>query len=191
MSELQLLLEKINSKPKLENLENSPEPSAELLNLMTRVENRQWLAEEIPATKERLKEQLNDLKFIVHALKCDQCLTEFQLDVERYLGSHSGMWYLDLTNEVEFDDDEEFWENVPEYYKSMPQAKDYHIGNYWSGMSDDTIRFIKDRLTWAQKTMRQDVRVIRKYLRALKNWDLKTDLPPDSYLFYIWGAVTE
>lgn len=188
--ELNVLLQHIHpDSPILKPSEKVPEPSRYLIKLVNRVENRRWLAEEIPAAEERLKEQLNEIKFIVHALKCDQCLTEFQLDVERYLGSHSCRWYLDLTNEVEFDGDEEFWETMPEFYKSMPRVKDYCIGSYWSGASDDTIRFVKDRLTWARKTIRQEVRVIRNYLRVLKNWDLKSDLPPDSYLFF-WGART-
>ncbi len=177
-------MEKINAKPE-PKLESPPEPSMELLNLMSKVDNRRWLAEEIPATEERLKKQLYDLKFVIHAPKCEQCMAELQIDVERYGGSRSGLWFLDLTNEVGIGDDEEFWETMPEYFKSMPRVNDYRIGSYWNGASEDTVRFIKDRLEWARKNIVKEVRTISNYLRALKNWDLKSELPPNSFF---WGV---
>ncbi len=112
-------------------------------------------------------------------------MAELQIDVERYGGSRSGLWFLDITNEVGIGDDEEFWETMPEYFKSMPRVNDYRIGSYWNGASEDTVRFIKDRLEWARKNIVKEVRTISNYLRALKNWDLKSELPPNSFF---WGV---
>lgn len=108
---------------------------------------------------------------------------ELQLAIERY-GGRNLPWYLDLTNEY-WDDEDEDWseENgLPEYYKDCPRVKNYEIGSYWSGASEDTIRFIKDRLKWAEKIVEKEVNVIRRYLRALRKWDLQSPLPPDSYI---------
>jgi len=105
---------------------------------------------------------------------------ELQLDIERYLGRQAP-WYLNLTDEAGFDD--EVWESLPEYYKDCPRVEKYKIGSYWTGCSEDTIRFIKDRFKWAEKVLKQEVRAVRRYLRALKKWDLESPLPPDSYIF--------
>lgn len=182
--ELNVLLQHIHPDSSiLKPSEKVPEPSRYLLKLVNRVENRRWLAEEIVATKQRLKEIRNELRFTKHAPQCWQCLMEMQLDIERYGGSHSGLWFLDLSNEMCFDDDDELWETLPEYYRECPRIKNYKFGSYWTGSSDDTIRFIKDRLMWAQKVLDTEVKVVRKYINALKKWDLESPLPPDSYIY--------
>jgi len=40
--------------------------------------------------------------------------------------------------------------------ESAPKTNDYKIGSYWAGPSADTIRFIKDRLSWAKKILEQE-----------------------------------
>jgi len=105
---------------------------------------------------------------------------EVQLEIERYMG-RSCPWYLNIQDEV---DDDEVWESLPEYYRDCPRMEKYKIGSYWTGASDDTIRFIKDRLEWAETIYEEEVRVVRRFLRALKKWDLESVLPPDSYIWY-------
>jgi len=176
--ELNLLLQHIH--PTVEPQPAEPaEPSENLLLLMRRVENRRWLQEELAKTEERLKETKEELKFIRHALKCRQCQMEIQLDIERY-GGRMCPWYLNIQDEYWdlIDEDE-----MPEYLKDCPRPYNYKIGSYWTGTSDDTIRFIKDRLHWAEKIMKREVKTIRKYLRALKKWDLESPLPPDSIIY--------
>jgi len=102
-----------------------------------------------------------------------------QLDVERY-GGRSCPWYLNIQDEYW---DEEDGLELPEYYRDCPRPTNYKIGSYWTGASDDTIRFIKDRLKWAQKVLETEVKVVRKYINALKKWDLESPLPPDSYIY--------
>jgi len=176
--ELNVLLQRIH--PVLKPTEPPSEPSRYLLRLVGRVENRRWLENEVISTQDRLKEVKADLKFIRHALKCSQCLAELQLDIERYLGRQAP-WYLNITDEIGFDD--EIWGTLPEYYKDCPRVEKYKIGSYWTGCSEDTIRFIKDRLNWAKKVLEEELRVVRRYLKALKKWDLESPLPPDSYIY--------
>lgn len=176
--ELQVLLQRIT--PVMEPIQEPPEPSRDQMSLIARINNRRWLTHEIPLTEENLEEARNNLKWIKHALNDPESLLLIQLGVERYMGSRCP-WYLDISQGVDFDD--EIWESLPSYFEGCPRATKYRIGSYGRS-SDDTIRFIKDRLNWAQKLYKQEVRVIRKYLRALKKWDLESDLPLDS-VFYI------
>jgi len=175
--ELNLLLQRIH--PTVEP-QQPTEPSDNLLLLMRRVENRRWQQEEIARTEERLKEAQEEVKFIRHALKCHQCQVEIQLDIERY-GGRMCPWYLSIEywDLLDLDEDE-----MPEYLKGCPRPRDYKIGSYWTGSSEDTIRFIKDRLRWAEKIMKKEVKAIRNYLRALKKWDLESPLPPDTYFTF-------
>jgi len=155
------------------------EPSKDLLRLVTRVENRQWLEEEIVNAKERLKEVRADIRFTHHAPDCARCLIEIQLDIERYAGRMCP-WYLQIMDELAFDGDDEFWEGLPDYYKDFPRVTNYRIGSYCSGMSEDTMRFIKDRLKWAQNVLVMEVKTIKTYLKALQKCDLESPLPPSS-----------
>jgi len=177
--ELNMLLQRIHPLKPAEPLE-PPKPSEYLLRLVGRVESRRWLSEELSNTKERLKADKAEIKWINHALECKECLIGLQIDIERYLGRQAP-WYLDLTDEVGFDD--EVWESLPEYYKDCPRVDNYHIGSYWNGASKDTIRFVKDRLNWALKIYEKEITVVKTYLRALKKWDLESALPPASYIY--------
>jgi hypothetical protein len=83
-----------------------------------------------------------ELSQIVHFLECSYCQVELQMDIERYWGRHCP-FYLDLNNEDDIED-------------SAPKARDYKFGSYWSGPSDDTIRFIIDRLKWAKGIIEEE-----------------------------------
>ena len=169
--------------PEPEPITEPTEPSRELMYLVGRVEARHWQTEEIERVKKTIADLKNDLKFIKHAVTCERCLLELQLSVERYGGSRGLLWWLDLANETPMWD-EEF--EISEPWKSAPRPYNYQIGSYWTGSSDDTIRFIKDRITWAEKVAKKEIRVSTKYLHALKRWDLESELPPESIFF--WGA---
>ena len=162
------------------------QPSKELAYLVGRVEARHWQKEEIPRVEAKIDKLKQELKFIKHAVTCERCLLELQLSVERYGGSRGALWFLDLTNEVW---DEEF--DLPEPWKSAPRPYNYRIGSYWTGSSPDTINFIKDRFAWAEKWVKKDLYLSRRYLRALKKWDLESPLPPDTIFSPFFGVNDE
>jgi len=164
--ECQILLQRIQrfGSP----AEEPPKPSDALTHLLNRMEMRQWVEETLSTATETLKEIKNGLKFIKHARNCGECLFELQLDVERYGGSHSGFWYLDLVNEMGYEEDE-----LNDIWKSRPKVQDYKIGSYWNGASKDTIRFIKDRMTWAEGIMQKQKVATSRLIRVLKKWDWK------------------
>lgn len=162
--ECQILLQRIQrfGQP----IEEPPKPSEALTHLLNRMETRRWVEETLSTATETLKEIKNGLKFIKHARKCEQCLFELQIGVERYGGSHHGLWYLDLINEEAYDEMDDFW-------SQRPRVQDYEIGSYWNGTSKDTIRFIKDRMTWAEGIMQKQKAATSRLIRVLKRWDGK------------------
>jgi hypothetical protein len=159
------LIEKIQQPHILrDRLNPPPEPKAasgsskDLLNLVDRVQTRASIEEYKIVLKDRLETLNGELRAMKHVGKCRQCLLELQLDVERYLGMRI-FWWLNLSDDV------------GEEMKECPQVENYRIGSYWSGSSDDTIRFIKDRMAWAWNVTLQEIRLTGKARSLLEHWD--------------------
>jgi len=131
------------------------------------METRKWVKWSYENTLMLIREIAGEIRFIKHVENCERCLIELQLDVERYGGSRS-IWYMDIRNE-EFTRQD--WR-----YKDMPYPGDYKIGSYWTGSSEDTIRFIKDRLKWAEKIARKEIVAAVKYLKLIMSWDIDWEL---------------
>ena len=145
--------------------------------LFNRLRESRWLKRELEETPKRLEESQLMLKSIRYWLKDRTSLLIFQLGVERYYGTRSP-WYLDISNEQCFQDEEE-WDFYDYYPPDMPKLSEYRIG--WYGHeSEDTIRFIKDRLRWAKKLYLLEVKTIKHYLFSLRVWDKTSTLPPRS-----------
>jgi len=197
---LTLLLERINRKP--ESIQPMTEEDMEAQDarvqpLVQRLENRQYREDMLQYVKQAIKEITGELRFTSHAFTCEQCLMELCLDVERYGGNHSGIGWLDLNNELAFDSEEEvlgmygyFAEADPDdpedeefikVWKEMPLVSGYKIGSYWTGTSEDTVRFVKDRMKWAEKLLQIELRQARRYQRKLKKWNLN-GLPPKEFI---------
>jgi hypothetical protein len=158
--------------------------------LVQRLENRSYKEEMLENTKQTIKGLRSDIRFIGHVLNCNECIMEASIDVERYWGGHGGMAWLDLNNNLEdlveynrYDAFEDFENPVDEeilrLWKEIPRVAAYRIGSYWSGTSPDTIRFIKDRLMWAEKLVRIELKKAKRYLRQLKMWNLNGPPPPE------------
>ena len=138
------------------------EPTEHQRALLGRMDTRKWVESEIVDFRFRIKELAGEIKFIRHARNCERCLVELQLDVERYMGSRL-LWYLNLQNEEYMFEDPRF--------SDRPKLENYRIGSYWTGCSDDTVRFIKDRMNWAEKiTIKQLVAAVQ-YLKLLMSWN--------------------
>ena len=123
---------------------------------------RKWVESELVDSQFRIKELAGEIKFIRHARNCERCLVELHLAVERYYGSQL-LWYLDLRNEEYLFEDPRF--------KDRPKIENYKIGSYWTGSSEDTIRFIKDRMNWAEEITIKQLRAAVTYYKILLNWD--------------------
>ena len=151
------------------------EPTESQQMLLDRTKIRRWKIETEAGLKAFIEQTKGELKFAKHAPSCKQCMIQLQLDIERYLGSHCP-WYLNIRDEIGFSD-VEFDDEYSPHLKDMPRVKDYIIGSYWSGPSDDTTRFIKDRLDWAEKKLGNDITLARKALRTLKKWSFDYRTP--------------
>lgn len=171
--ELNVLLQRI-LPPELKEPKVDQEPSRNLMVLLERVETRRWKEATEVEVAQQLETLRGQLAFIEHARNCRQCMAELQLSVERYGGSR-GPWYLNLINE---EADPEIYDDEETIYKNCPRPRDYKIGSYWTGTSDDTTRFILDRFTWAEGVMKGEVEAAEAFLAALKDWDLTSPLPP-------------
>ena len=172
--ELAVLLKRIQPPSEVKPVEEAPPMSAELSALLTRVDNRKWKNVELVRTLHNLQALQQDIDLIKHVRKCGQCQIELQLSIERYAGSR-GPWYLNLQNEIG-------WPEIYEeegIYKDCPRPQNYKIGSYWSGSSEDTIRFIKDRLTWAEKIIDEDIAALIDYYLLMEEWDLESPAPID------------
>ena len=181
-SKLNLLLEKIQPKPEpIQPMteEEMAQQDARVKPLVQRLENRQYKEYMLENTKQTIKGLRSDICFIKHVLNCNECLMLAQLDVERYCGTRSLSW-LNLNNNLEeicnYDDFEDFDNPVDvefiRLWKEIPKVQDYRIGSYWTGTSEDTVRFIKDRLTWAEKMLQLELKAATRYQRKLKKWNL-------------------
>ena len=134
-------------------------------------------------TVEYIKESAYELLFIRHLRSCKECRLIAQLDVERYAGSRS-IWFLDLQNDVGQDWDEEMYAEYPEL-KDCPRVYNYKIGSYWTGSSPDTLRFIDDRMKWADKVIRKKMLLACQYYKRVKAWDLNGEQPFEPELSYM------
>jgi hypothetical protein len=168
LTHLEALLKRIDKTPKYSDL--PPKPSRDLDALLGRVENRRWKEAMIQETLERLERLQDELEILEHVKGCKDCQVEATLDVERYLGGHSGLWYIELTN----------GDFLPELYKDCPAVENYKIGSYWSGSSEDTVRFILDRIAWAEPKIKTEIETVVDFFVALEDWDLKSQLPEDT-----------
>lgn len=85
-----------------------------------------------------------------------------------------GPWYLNLENEIGFP---EIYEEE-DIYKTCPRPQNYKIG-YYGDSSQDTIRFIMDRMAWAEKIIKADVEILVDYYLELENWNLEDPAPTE------------
>jgi hypothetical protein len=187
-----VLLSRINRKPEPVRAMTEEEMAAQDAKtrlIINRVENRHYKEEMLAQTLEAIKGIKHDLRLYSHILSCGECQLEASIDVERYGGGHSGVACLDLINNFEeiFTDDDftDFGNPVSkefiELWRQIPKVQDYSIGSYWTGTSEDTIRFIKDRLTWATKLLLMELKAVRRYYRLLLAWNLNGDPPEPFY----------
>ena len=188
MVALQILLDKIKKPQEEVNVmtEEQMRVADEAVNpMIVRLECRYFKEDSIVSFKELIKRLKQDLKLMVHIRGCDLCMAELQIDVERYLGTRC-LWYLDLQNDMSelFGDDEsvigcpEFPPELEQLLRACPKVACYNIGSYWTGSSDDSIRFIKDRMAWAEKFINIQLHDAKRYLRHIRKWSLQP--PPPS-----------
>ena len=98
---------------------------------------------------------------------------EVQLGIERY-GGRNLPWFLDLINDVN-----ECYDGDP-LYEGCPKAKNYKIGSYWKGSSKDTLRFVSDRIAWAEKIIRTQIVEACLFYKRLRKWNLDSPRPTTS-----------
>ena len=90
------LLERIKAKTEEVKPVEKPPESPYLMKLIGRIEAKKWRDEMLQKTLERLCWLQDELDF-VRLIQNDETLQfELSLDVIRYGGSHSGLWYLHL-----------------------------------------------------------------------------------------------
>jgi len=166
-------------KPKRKRLRTSKN----LLNLLDRIETRRWVEATKPELEARIDALNKELKVMKHMENCGRCLMELQLDVERYNGTRC-FWWLDLNNDPS------------ESYEDCPKPENYKIGSYWTGSSDDTMRFIKDRIAWARIYTLKEIRATGKARSLLEHWDFsRSDEFREMYEsllysnFFLWGEI--
>jgi len=118
-----------------------------------------------------------------HYMNCEECLIELQLSVERYGGTR-GPWCINYQMEESRHEFEEMGD--PDPYPGCPKAEDYKIGYYsFSGedtSSEDTIRFIKDRLAWAIKFTDKRFEAAFVLIPILENWPASRGIPEVAWL---------
>jgi len=171
---LQFLLERIQP-PEVKPIDRPVPMSTELSTLLNRVDNRKWQKAELIRILHNLQELQQELEIFKHIRKCEQCQVELQLSVERYMGTR-GPWWINLQNEIGFP---EIYEEEEGIYKTCPRPQNYKIGCY-THSSEDTIRFIMDRMTWAEKIIKADAETLVDYYIAFEDWNLKSQAPIDT-----------
>lgn len=169
-------------KPKLKVQKRNLKPSPQLMALLGRMDNRAWREQMLIFTAEYIRESAYELRFIQHLRSCEECRLIAQLDVERYLGTRS-IWFLNIQNDIAQDWDEDEI-NDPDW-KDYPRAENYRIGSYWTGSSDDTLRFIDDRTKWADRIIRKKMLLACQYYKKVKAWDLNGEAPFEPELAYL------
>jgi len=149
--------------------EEPPQTSNELKSLWNKIETRRWLVESELELIELLREQEDELNFIEFALKQkgEWILGELCLDVERYGGSHSGIWFLDMLNDPDY---------FMELHPDAPDYRKYRFGSYWTRDEGQAIPFIKDRMKWAQGIVKRQLPLIDELITLVQNWDFNSDV---------------
>jgi len=173
---MQALLGRISTKPTvLPATYEPPKTSNSLKSLWSQVETRQWQKSMLEQIEGEILDLYAEMREYYHYINCEECLIELQLSVERYLGTR-GPWCINYQIE----------ECIPEFYPDCPKAEDYEIGYYsYSGedtSSEDTIRFIKDRLTWAIKFTDKRFEAAFKLVPILENWSVSRGIPEVSWI---------
>lgn len=143
------------------------------------MENRRWRNAELERVLAELEEQHNELKWIRHVRGCGNCQIELQLAIERY-GGRNCPWYLNLEYETGWYPDVYQEDSL---YKNAPRLDRYKIGSYWNGTSSDTIRFILDRVKWAEAIIQKFAETLVDYCVEVEEWDLDSELPAKPMLF--------
>jgi len=130
------------------------------------------------STVEYLKECAWEIKFIRHLRTCRGCQMEASLSVERY-GGRGLPWFFDFNNFDCFLDEVE-----DPRFKDCPRIQNYRIGSYWDKTTDhnEIMKFINDRVDWAEKHIRQQMVQAVQFYRRLKNWNLNESRPTSSTL---------
>lgn len=183
-SNLQVLLNRaVPLKPKLKVKKRNLKPGPELMALLGRMDNRAWREQMLVFIAAYIRESAEELLFIRHLRSCEECRLIAQLDVERYLGTRS-VWFLNIQNDVaqDWNEDEDYAADPD--FKDCPRVEDYKIGSYWNGSSPDTLRFIDDRLKWADKVIRKKMLLACQYYKKVKAWDLNGEPPSEPELAY-------
>jgi len=138
------------------------------------MEARAWKEETLAATVEYIKESAYEIKVIQHLRICQECQMEVCLSIERY-GGRCLPWFLDLTNgDIADAEDGGYFAN-----SDCPPVRNYKIGSYWDRTLDskETLRFIMDRIAWAERIIRLQIVQATQFYKRLKAWDL-TGLAP-------------
>lgn len=161
MSDLAYLLQRVR-KIQEPSTDEPVQASASLKRLLLRMDTRHWRDYVELQIIELLRELEYDFKFIKHALHCEECLKVLCLDVERYLGTHTGLWFLDMQNEPE---------DFIEIYPDAPDQRNYKFGSYFTRDEGQAIPFIKDRLQWAKDIIKKQLIIADQLLTLVQNWD--------------------
>jgi len=180
-SNLMILLKRVNAKGEVKPVEKPP-VSPYLRALVDRLEAVEWRRGMLQKTLERLCELSEELELCRHIQKCQNCQFELAIDVIRYGGNHSGVWYVGILD----------GDILPEVFPGCPKAEDYDMGSYWTGENHaEAIRFIVDRAKWAEPIIEEELYTLIEFYLALENWDYKSELPPftSNMELFSWGIL--
>lgn len=175
---LMFLLEK--SRKTLPASEEPAEPSKPLAMLITRIENRRWKRESMEEIKLILQGITDELWLMEHVKRCEICQTELVLGVVRYLGTRCP-WYLNIQNEMGFP---EIYEDP--FYKDCPKPSDYRMGGWPNENFDEGLRFVLDRIGWAEPKIKRIAQTATEYLEALINWKLTGEPPVADRIIWMY-----
>jgi len=108
---------------------------------------------------------------------------ELAISIVRYAG-RCAPWYLNIENELGWP---EIYEEEP-LYQDCPRPQDYDMGTYWTGEKyTEILRFIMDRLSWAEEKVKKIAQAATCYLEAVEAWDLKEEPPIPDRAIYMYG----
>jgi len=176
------LLERIKAKKEEVKPVEKPPESPYLMKLIGRIEAKKWRDEMLQKTLERLCWLQEELDF-ARLIQNDETLQfELSIDVIRYGGSHSGLWYLHLLD----------GDILPEVFPDCPRAENYAMGSYWTGENHkEAVRFIVDRAKWAEPIIEEELYTVIDFYLALEKWDLESPLPPftSNDELFNWGLL--
>lgn len=137
-----------------------PEPSEDLQRLWGRVETRRWKERSLLRLQLLLRELDGELWVIEHVLGCHDCQMEWQLAVERYMGTRCP-WYLNLCNDV------------GPIYPGCPKIEDYEFGSYWTRDEGKALPFVIARLKWAEDIISREFAASSTLINILEHWDIE------------------